>query len=129
MGNRMSPMEAKRRAAIKREMNKRYVSTQYKWRRHVDEPIVKPKDWDPNVKYEIVTLEDKPYEAKEVKCFGRVKNLQEQFTRDVLKAQGRLDALAMRESIIPYNEPAPIKKRQRVNLRRYHKNGYAAQPT
>jgi hypothetical protein len=113
-------MEAKRRAANKRERNKRLVSTQYKWRRPLDEPIVKPKDWDPNVKYELITLEDKPYEPKEVECFGRVKNLQEQFTRKVL-ARVNPAALAMREGLIPYVEPKPLPNRQRVNMRRFNR--------
>ncbi len=107
MANGKSPLELKRLAALQRERKKAQRAEN---------------------QYGSTYVEELSRERK-IDVPPRVINMCEKFTREMLHKSGRLEALAMRESIIPYSEPAPLKKRQRVNLRRYHKNAHAAQPT
>ncbi len=101
MANGKSPLELKRLAALVRDRKK----------------SLRPENaWGNRL------VEDKSKERKR-DMSARERMLCEQFTRNVMQAQGRLEALAMRASIIDYTEPKPkpIPNRQRVNLRRYHK--------
>lgn len=106
MANGKSPLELKRLAALQRERKKsQRIENEY-GSTYVEELSRGRKFW----------------------VSARERRIQEQFTREVLEAKGMHDALAMRAGMIEHTPPMPLPKRQRVNLRRYHKNAIAAQP-